>query len=186
MLNGKCTNANLITKLVNFCVKKQIVLFKGKRMNLSQIGAFKDGYCTCCEEVIVTPGGSSSSSSGGAGIGGDLVESWANAKFFNTQSNNQFFCGGTFGQLKILTQAGNLYFEVSMNDFTNLQSGLITFYDASNIILGSASIGFSTNYQGVINSNIAQNNVVRAVISAGTYSTPNNSLCTSGSITFTP
>lgn len=73
LLNGKCTNATLITILINDCIRTQYILFKGKKYKLEQIGSFKDGHCTCCEEVIVPPdnGGGSSSGSGDTGIGED-------------------------------------------------------------------------------------------------------------------
>jgi len=189
-LNGKCTNANLVTVLQNKNVKEQFVLFKGVKTKLTQIGPFEDGYCTCCEEVIVTPGGSSNpngSGSGGAGIDGGLVEAWANARLFNTQSSNQFFCGGTFGQVKFTVFEGQVYFEFTQTGITAGQ-GSITFLDQANTVLAqNPYINFGTT---VISGNypfpVSVNAISKIVVTAGTYSTPNNTLCTGGSITFTP
>jgi len=205
-LNGKCTNANLITKLVNFCVKKQMVLFKGKRMSLAQIGSFKDGYCTCCEEVIVTPGGSSnpngsgsggagiggssttSGSGGGAGIGGSLVEAWANAKLFPNQSNNGFLCGGVFSNVKAINFDGKLYFEAFSNQFVALNNVSIEVYYNGLVSPIIHSLGYWNSglisFNGTPGYNVQ--NIQKIVIKASTYSTSNNPLCTSGSVTFTP
>jgi hypothetical protein len=185
-LNGKCTNANLVTVIQDKNVKEQFVLYKGVKTKLTQIGPFEDGYCTCCDEVIVTPGGSSGSGSGGAGIGGGLAKAWANAKLFNTQSNNQFFCGGTFGQLKFTVFQGQVYFEFTETGITGGQ-GSITFYDQANTVLAqNPYITFGTT---LISGNypfpVSVNAISKVVISAGTYSTPNNTLCTGGSITLT-
>jgi hypothetical protein len=193
-LNGKCTNANLVTVMQNKNVKEQFVLYKGKRTKLSTIGIFEDGYCTCCEEVIVTPGGSSNPNSseiggvgsGGAGIGGGLVEAWANAKLFNTAIENQFFCGGGFSNVKVVDFANNLYMQFNYSNI-NTASCLVTLLASDNTVLQVSpnnildGVGSVTLPLGSVTN---QSAVQKILITAATYGTSNTPLCTNGSITF--
>lgn len=189
-LNGKCTNANLVTVMQNKNVKEQFVLYKGKRTKLSTIGTFEDGYCTCCEEVIVTPGGSSNpngSGSGGAGIGGGLVEAWANAKLFNNSSENQFFCGGGFSA-RMVNFNHNLFIELNNSGFTTLGSGNIALFDLSNNNIANIGIGGMpiSSPTLITIGNIDPNTISKVIVTMGTYGTPSNSLCTNGAVTLLP
>jgi hypothetical protein len=138
-------------------------------------------------------GSGSNSGSGGSGIGGTLLEAWANAKLFNTQSNNGFFCGGIFSNVKSLKYQGNTYIQFN---YSNIQS-------PSAIIIIGLSNGGSINFgdpvalngsglitvivdDSVINPISTLDTLVSVEIVASTYSSGNNALCTSGTITFTP
>lgn len=130
---------------------------------------------------------SGSGSSGG--IGGGLIQAWANAKSFNTSSSNQFFCGGNFKNLKLLSYNGTTYLKFDYNDITfpNNSAVSVQLFNAANQVITSSTLVITSGSATYQFGNYAtQSQVVKIVINASTYSTSSNSMCTNGQIIFTP
>lgn len=133
-------------------------------------------------------GSSSNGTYGSGGIGEGVIDAWANAKLFPVQSNNQFFCGGSFGVAKILNFNSSLKLVLPYSDIYSSSGVIIELYDINNFLVQTFTQGLY-NGGGVILAsglNIPESIVTKIVISASSYSTSNNSMCTNGRLTFTP
>lgn len=117
----------------------------------------------------------------GAGIGGSLVEAWANAKSFNSQSNNEFFCGGVINNVKIVSYNDNLYLQATAIGLTIIGATTIRLYDSYNNLLAQQTGDLTANF-----GKISQNSVAKVVFSVDAYRTQFTPLCTKASVTFTP
>lgn len=128
----------------------------------------------------------SGSGSGDTGIGGGLLEAWANAILL-TPTDNNFTCGGSFFAAKIVSFEGSLYLSFMINDISAPYFN-VSFYQGVNDLIASTTIQTPTGgtNQVSIPVSIDQNLVTRVEIVAPTYSTTNNSNCTSGSINLIP
>lgn len=127
--------------------------------------------------------GSGSSSGSSGGIGGSLLEAWANPLILNIQSLNTFFSGGVgFSNVRMIKYEGSIYLKFDSYGFTDFPTATIEVYNLGGQLIhtGNAIVGNNTSQISFNNTSLELSAVDFVIIKVGVY----NMGLTNGQIRF--